>query len=401
MHTEYPRARHDLEFIPFEHEGQTMILVRDRLDLVPWGTGVPSGILPVLALMDGRRSLEAIATEVTAMQDGRLVTAADVQGLLAELDEAGLLDSARYQEKKAAVAAAFAAQTVRDPIFAGQAYPEMPGALQPYLDELLAGANAPLGGVSALIVPHIDPDAGKAAYAAAYGALRGECPRRVVVLGVGHQIINGLYCLTDKAFATPLGTLANDTAAVARLRQAGGLAVDPDDLPHRCEHSIEFQTIFLRHAFGDAPFALVPILCGAPFGVLPHYSREAFREMAGPFLTELAALLREPGTLVVAAVDFCHIGPKFGHAKPAEALEEAAMAHDVALLDALSRGDADGFWAESVRIKDEFNVCGFMALATLIEALPPATLSILCHDLLREPAAHSAVTFAAAAFVPK
>ena len=44
-----------------------MILVRDRLELVPYGSGVPAGLLPVLALMDGARSLTDLATEVTAM----------------------------------------------------------------------------------------------------------------------------------------------------------------------------------------------------------------------------------------------------------------------------------------------------------------------------------------------
>lgn len=404
MSNDHPRARHDLEFIPFDHEGQPTILVRDRLEIVPWGTGIPQGLLPVLALMDGRQSLAGLAAAVTEAQGGRLVTAEDVAGLVVELDKAGLLDTAGYRERKAAVAAAFAAAPTRPTVFAGQAYPATPAELAAYCDELLAEAPAEAQSAAAplaIIAPHIDPEAGRAGYAAAYAAIRGAAPRRVIVLGVGHQLMAGLYSLTDKPFATPLGEVAADVAAVARLRRAGAGCLDPSELPHKAEHSIEFQAVFLRHVLGDAPFAMVPVLCGSPLGVLPEASRQAFRAAAGPFLAELAELAREPGTLIVAGVDFCHIGGKFGHAEPAEALEDAALAHDRALLAALAAGDAEAFWAESARVEDAYNVCGLTALATLVEALPPASMTLLGHDIMREAATLSAVTFAAAAFTAR
>jgi len=404
MSNDHPRARHDLEFIPFDHEGQPTILVRDRLEIVPWGTGIPQGLLPVLALLDGRQTLDQVAAAVTEAQGGRVVTAQDVAGLVAELDKAGLLDSPGYRERKSAVAAAFAAAPTRPTVFAGQAYPDTAADLATYCDELLAEAPtdalqgaAPL----AIIAPHIDPEAGRAGYAAAYAALRGAAPKRVIVLGVGHQLMAGLFCLTDKPFATPLGDVAVDAAAVARLRQAGAGCLEPSELPHKAEHSIEFQAVFLRHVLGDAPFAMIPVLCGSPVGVLPESSRQAFLDAAGPFLAELKALAREPGTLLVAGVDFCHIGGKFGHAEPAELLEDAALAHDRALLAALAAGDAEAFWAESTRVADHYNVCGLTALGALAEILPPASMKLLGHDVMREAATLSAVTFAAATFTAR
>ncbi len=396
---EYPRARHDLEFIPLDHQGQRMILVRDRLELVEPGTGVRPELMPALQLLDGSRSLADLQVELTALQGGEAVTRDDLLAFLSELDAAGLLDSPRYQAKKTTAAAAFAASPVREPAFAGQAYPQDLEELAQALDDILAEAPEVSPGKPplAVVAPHIDPAAGRSGYAAAYAALRGTRPGRVIVLGVGHQLLQGLFCLTDKAFATPLGNIPADSAAVARLRQAKAL-VDPDDLPHRAEHSVEFQAIFLRHVLGDAAFSLVPILCGAPQGVLPEYSRQAFLEAAGPFLAALRELAAEPGTLMVAGVDFCHIGLKFGHSKPATHLEAEAMAHDRALLRCLCAGDATGFWAESARVEDGYNVCGFTALATLLESLPPGQGKVLCHDIMREPPTRSAVTFAAAAF---
>ena len=403
-----PRARHDLEFIPFDHEGQPTILVRDRLEIVPWGTGIPQGLLPVMALMDGRRSLAEVAVAVTEAQGGREVTEGDVAGLVKQLDAAGLMDSPGYRERKAAIAAAFEAAPRRETVFAGQAYPDAGDALAAYLDAVLAEApeasHAP-GPIKAVIAPHIDPEAGRAAYAAAYAALgaaiQAAAPKRVIVLGVGHQIIDGLFCLTDKAFATPLGDVAADAEAVARLRAAGGRSVDASTLPHKAEHSVEFQAVFLRHLLGDAPFAMVPVLCGSPAGIMDAPTRQAFRDCAGPFLDALAELASQPDTLIVAGVDFCHIGGKFGHAEPAEALEKAALAHDRALLAALGAGDADAFWAESARVGDAYNVCGLSALATLVEILPPSSMTLLAHDIMRETPTLSAVSFAAAAFCPK
>lgn len=399
-----PRARHDLEFIPLIHEGQRMILVRDRLELVPEGTGFDPEFLPVLQMLDGNRTVDALATAFTAMRGGETVTPQAVNGLLGELDAAGLLVSARYESKLAAVTAAFAASPVRQPAFAGQAYPDETLALSRFLDDMLDTAEpvrqktSACGRIAAVIAPHIDPEAGRPGYAAAYAALRGRSfPRRVVVLGVGHQVMDGLFCLTDKAFATPLGPIEADTAAVAALRAAGKTAVDFSDIPHRAEHSVEFQTIFLRHVLGEG-FSLVPILCGSPQGCVPTFSRRGFRDTAGPFLDALRELADDPDTLIVAGVDLCHIGLKFGHAEPAVRLEEAAMAHDQTLLKRLCAGDADGFWAESARVQDAYNVCGLTALAVLAEILPEARGRVLCHDILRESSTQSAVTFAAAVF---
>ena len=118
--------------------------------------------------------------------------------------------------------------------------------------------------------------------------------------------------------------------------------------------------------------------------------------MAG-FIEELKGILDgESGSvLAVAGVDFSHIGPKFGHSSPASAMKGEAEAHDRALIDALCRGDVGSLWAESRRVSDRFNVCGFSALALLLEAFPGALGRLLGYDIWMEEATHSAVGFAA------
>jgi MEMO1 family protein len=103
----------------------------------------------------------------------------------------------------------------------------------------------------------------------------------------------------------------------------------------------------------------------------------------------------------VAGVDFSHIGPKFGHDKPASYLEDQSERHDQALLKALSEGRPDAFWEESMSVNDQFNVCGFSALACLMEILPPSRTQILSYQNWHEAATRSAVSFAAVVFLSR
>ena len=89
---------------------------------------------------------------------------------------------------------------------------------------------------------------------------------------------------------------------------------------------------------------------------LPEYSRDALLEKAGPFIETLSDIAMEPDTLLVAGVDFSHIGPKFGHDRPAGYLEGQSTAHDKKLLRYLSLQDKEQFWEESRDVEDRFNV---------------------------------------------
>ncbi len=255
------------------------------------------------------------------------------------------------------------------------------------------------GPLCALVAPHIDLGAGGPTYAAAYRLLQGAAPSRVIVLGIGHQLTRDLFCLTEKDFETPLGVLHTDREAVTHLRSACPAAVSESDFAHRNEHSVEFQVLFLQHLLLRGPFTLVPVLCGSLQGTLPEYSRSSYLEQAGPFLDALAQLIRDdPRTLVVAGVDLAHIGPKFGHPMTAAELQGRSEAHDRALLKALSERDPEAFWRESSAAQDRYHVCGFSALACLLEVLPPGPARLLDYRIWHEQATRSAVSFAAVGF---
>ena len=68
------------------------------------------------------------------------------------------------------------------------------------------------------------------------------------------------------------------------------------------------------------------------------------------------------------------------------------------LIEAACRGDVEAFWAESRRVGDKYNVCGFSALACLLEALPEVQGRLLGYEFSQEEPTQSAVSYAAIAF---
>ncbi len=334
---------------------------------------------------------------------GTLVGKDEVKDLIALLDESFLLDSERFKKARDQIVAAFALKKIRPCSHCGRAYPDNPTELKRMLDEILASqppVHEPEGKIVALIAPHIDLSVGYQVYASAYQMLNHMAPSRIVLLGVGHNMVEDFFCLTEKDFETPQGIVKNEPSVIRRLRDTGGDIISASDFAHQSEHSIEFQTIFLHHLLAGKDFTIIPILCGFCQSNLNEYSRSAYLEKAGPFLQELKQMIMEPDkkTLVVAGVDFSHTGPKFGHEMPARSLESRSTAHDKNLLKHLSQLDAELFWEESRSVRDQYNVCGFSALACLLEVLPRCRGNILNYQIWHDEATMSAVSFSSVVF---
>ena len=386
MNESAPKVRNDLEFIPIQHEGRQLVLIRDHLGLVQEGKAVAPALYQILALLNGARSLRDLQWEMMRQRSGLLVDTDEIKNILVQLDKSFLLDSKRFRSARNEIVTRFASEPVRRCSHCGEGYPSDPVALRAQLDEIL-GSQAPVSGpdgkIRALVAPHIDLRVGYKVYSRSYSMLKYASPTKVILMGVGHQLVDNLFSLTDKDFETPLGLVKSATGPIKRLREEGKGAVSDNDFAHRSEHSIEFQILFLQHLL-QQDITIIPILCGSFQASLPEYHRDAYLEKAGPFLEVLQ--------------DFSHIGPKFGHDRPAEYLESQSTAHDKELLGYLSKLDKEKFWEESREVNDRFNVCGFSALAGLLEVLPPCKGKILDYQVWHEEATKSAVSFAAAVF---
>ncbi len=401
IETQIPKLRTDIEIFSTHYQGQKALVVKDVLGLIKDPVVLQGQVLDFIGLIDGKRSPRDIQLELIRQQNGVFVGVEDVLSLLSELDSLFLLESDHYRDTKNKIFIDYSQQAVRPAVLAGQAYPDSIEALEKYLDSFFPetpGVSVDKSDkkVSALIAPHIDLKVGKKVYAKAYAAVQEACPKTVVLLGTGHSLHHSYFSLTEKDFETPLGLVRTEKPFVKKLREADEEVVALHDIDHRNEHSIEFQLIFLQHLFGS-DFSLVPVLCGSLHNVLAAFSRASEIPGVNGFLRELKGFVEEKGSevLVVAGVDFSHIGPKFGHSFRASTLILEAKDHDTRLIDAICRGSSLDFWAEVKRVDNRYNVCGFSSIACLLEILPGSVGQCLGYDFWEEEETRSAVSFAA------
>jgi hypothetical protein len=147
---------------------------------------------------------------------------------------------------------------------AGLFYPENPAELTAAVDACLRGAAPPRPGApapKALVVPHAGYVYSGPVAASAYARLlpHAGAIRRVVLLGPAHRVfVRGLAAPCADAFATPLGVVPIDRAAVEAV--AALAQVEVSDAPHAGEHSLEVQLPFLQRVLRD--FTLAPVAVG-------------------------------------------------------------------------------------------------------------------------------------------
>jgi AmmeMemoRadiSam system protein B/AmmeMemoRadiSam system protein A len=195
------------------------------------------------------------------------------------------------------------ATTQRPPAVAGSFYPGDPDALRDELAVCLAVSPAPshkgiplritsaAGLLKALIVPHAGYiySGGTAGQVYALLAPLAGRIRRVVLLGPCHRVaVRGLAAPTVQAFATPLGSIPLDRAALDALADLPQVVAS--DAAHAQEHSLEVQLPFLQTVLGE--FKLVPLAVG--------------QTGAAEVAQVIARLWGGPETLIVISSDLSH-----------------------------------------------------------------------------------------------
>jgi AmmeMemoRadiSam system protein B len=170
---------------------------------------------------------------------------------------------------------------------------------------------------------------------------------------------------------------------------------------HRTEHTIEFQAIFLKYVFGDEPFAIAPILTSFPHTIFTHDRFSAVREVAEQFIEALkAALAAYRGRAVVlASVDFAHVGIKYGDEEPPTEQEiERVNEQDRRMIEIIAAGDPKGFLEHIAADDDRRRICGFPAIYTMLSVIDGAKGRLISYDSTVMDEERSTVTFAAMTF---
>lgn len=396
--TPLPSLRYDLdgfEVMPgiialYDNVGYSEATVQLSVDVIDY-----------LLYMDGKRTLLELAGH--AARSSRPFDSERFLELVEILEEEYFLDTPRFHARRNQMHEEYNSLRVRPMAHAGACYPEDPNELREVLDEYLGNDTpdidtpVPIG----IFAPHVDPRVGGSTYGPAYNALRNSDADTFIILGVPHLMSYDRFMISRMDVDTPLGVLPTDREFIDALRAELSFGLTTDELAHRQEHSIEFQSVFLRHVFPDRDIKIVPILAGSL-----HQFVESGRggANADAHLTEFYQKLAETGQKLgrkvcwIASVDFCHIGKKFGDTFPAAAKLTEIREHDMKLIEEAVRPDAEAFLQRLVDVKNTFRVCGTSPMYAFLRAVQPAYGKLLAYDQWDETEQESAVSFAALAF---
>ena len=399
---------------PDEADDGEILVFHDPAGYTP-DLALGASLAPLLALMDGTRSVAQLAEVVrasdSAIPDNWLAE------LIAELDENLLLDSPRFAAQQRAREGRWHDSNVRPTAFAGRSYPAAPAELSEFLEAKLAIGTARLPAraydaarVRGIVTPHIDFHRGGHVEMASYAPLienvraTGKPFDTLVVFGIAHAGIRTPFCALDKDYATPSGAMKCDRGFVADLAGRVGPQLLDEGLVHKDEHSIEFSAVACRHFDELRDSRIVPILCGGFWESLRSgQAPESAEPQVGAFISALREVTRRHGIAgrkigFIASVDGAHVGTQFGDDTPlTPAKLREIEREDRRWCAAIEAGDRASLHRHFARDGNRFNVDAHPALYTLMAAFPDLRGQLLDYAQAYHSGPNIVVSFASLA----
>jgi hypothetical protein len=357
--------------------GQPAILLRDPLRLSDQAVFLRPQLGLLLELCDGTRD-ESELRAALAVRAGIRLTPTALEQILAQLDDALLLDNDRFAQAYAAALQEFRAAPSRPPGLAGVSYPAdsdgLRSMLQRYIDSAPdTGQQTDDRPIRGLVSPHIDYKRGGSVYAQVWDKV-AEAVREAeiaIIFGTDHHSgVEGIT-LTRQNYATPWGVLPTAQHIVDAMSQAMGEEVAfRDELHHRVEHSIELAAVWLHYLLEerrDNPCEVVPILCGTFQRFVTGSDQPGQDAAISAAMEALRPATASSRTIVVAAADLAHVGPAFGDSYPIDFVGRARLTTaDQQLMATICTGDAEVFFQSVKEEQDRRRICG----------LPPIYLTL-------------------------
>jgi AmmeMemoRadiSam system protein B len=201
---------------------------------------------------------------------------------------------------------------IRPAAVAGMFYPADSRQLEKMVSAYLeAAANSGQTVPKAIIAPHAGYIYSGPIAASAYARLSQAAATlsRIVLLGPSHRVpLRGLALPSAELFATPLGNVAVDQTAVAKIRALPQVIIL--DEAHEGEHSLEVHLPFLQMTCGQ--FQIVPLVVG-------QADTDSVAEV-------LESIWGGPETLIVISSDLSHFHD-YATARTVDKRTAAAIEH--------------------------------------------------------------------------
>jgi hypothetical protein len=406
---ECPKIR-AIEAIPFDSDGQRVILLRDPERLSPSVMQVSQEAFFIISLLDGKHSTVDLQAEYIRLF-GELLYSEKIEELVKQLDKNYFLDNNRFRELYSQAKEKFKLSPTRSPAHSGSAYPEDPKALAKLFHTYFPSPDGP-GEIEqksgsrilrAVISPHIDFARGGRCYASTYKALAENSDAETfVILGTAHTHTERLFVLTKKEFETPLGAVSSDRDFCESIEKRCSWTSDSDEeFAHRTEHSVEFQVLFLKYVLGGRELKIVPVLCGSFQEFIANGKSPKESGEVQDFLGALRELISERGTsvCVIAGADLSHVGQRFGNnLRLSDTFLAWLRQADEETLKSVERCNSEKLYQIISSERDRRRICGLPPIYTLLETANVKSGKVLKYDMAVDHPMHSVVTFASVAF---
>ncbi len=352
-----------IEVKSFIHEGQPVFYLRDPLELSERYALVPQTLAPILAACNGEHTLSMMATQFLNAT-GQAITTAEIESLLAQLDDIFLLDTPRFLSAKTAALEKYRTAPYRPPTLAGLSYPADPAELrrelQAFMDE--TPAAEPLESGNGLFCPHIDYARGGKVYAQLWKRAKklAQDAEVVVIFATDHNsFLPAQITPTRQNYATPFGVLPTEQNIVdAVVDVMGEESAFAEELNHRKEHSIELVATWLHFIRDEKPVPIVPILVGSFYDFIGNGNVPSADEKLRQVISAIKKAVGNRKMLAVASGDLAHLGPAFETEPITPQMKIELKNDDTRMLDILSTGNADDFFELIRQEKGSRNVCG-------------------------------------------
>ena len=394
-----PNLRYDIQRIPIQENGQSLIYFHDQLEYATPDFALPAEAESILSLIDGTRSVNDIIKFSTDE-----VTKEQILGYARFLDENGLLDSEYFAEHAELIETEYEKSFTHSSITAGSSYPSDEQELASFLNDAFDTHEnaAPVSAAKALYAPHIDPRVGMSSYVKAFSSIKNLTPKRVFILATSHYAglygdvyANKPFIFSHKDFNMPNGLVKSDQKAISLIKEQTShdeiFGTSFSDRAHRIEHSIELHLLFLNHIWNH-DFQIIPVLIGG-FDEL-FYADDGFvAHQIEAFTYLLNQQFNDDDTFFFISGDLAHFGKKFGDEHPAASMMDKVNAFGESFLEVGANSDSNTMLKIIGKDYDPYRICGFPPLYAFLKAFSNSKGKVLSYGVWDEKERESAVSF--------
>jgi AmmeMemoRadiSam system protein B len=363
-----PILKRGVEIFPAKDKERELILLKDNEGITNQVLVMPVETIALIQFFDGQNSIKDIQNQILKLTN-HLVSEYEIIEFVKQLEQANFLENEKVNEIRKKLYEEFRNSPVRKAIHKGLSYPENILELSSFMAKFLKieDIKFPTQTIIGAISPHIDLIRGGSVYAKTYSELqKSVIPDIVIAFGVSHKGGVSPFIFTKKEYETPYGNIQVDNELYMKFKEILWYQPDEEEFFHKDEHSLELQALWLKYIWRDKTPKWLPILV-TDFERFCEKNPPSKIEYIEKFFNSAEIILREllnqnKKVLILAGVDFSHVGPRFGDdIEITPEIKKTIEEYDKKILNLALELKADEFFVNIAETENETNICGLSA----------------------------------------